>query len=393
MALVSRRVKHLPPYLFSKFQKRKESLQAKGVDVIDLGIGAPDLPTPQFVVDELIKEVGNSANHRYSTYHGDAVFREAVAEFYSRQYGVELDPEKEILALIGSKEGIAHLLQAVIDPGDRVLVPDPGYPVYRTGVQLAGGKVVDLPLDSKAGYVPSYDQVSLVDAEHAKLMLLNYPGNPTAATVNLSTFVEAVAFARRHRLMIAHDAAYDLVTFGDYTAPSLMQVEGAKDVAVEFGSLSKGFGMTGWRIGYVVGNPTLISALTRLKSNIDTCQFLPIQKAAAKALTSDLSEVKAHNAIYEERMEVLHQALTQLGLQAEKPKGTIFIWCKVPQSFSSIDFADYLLETAGVIVTPGTAFGPSGEGYVRISLSVDKDRLKEVADRLAQLDFNKGGSN
>ncbi|WP_217589755.1 aminotransferase class I/II-fold pyridoxal phosphate-dependent enzyme [Lentibacillus saliphilus] len=391
MSLVSRRISQLPPYLFSKLQKRKEALKASGVDVIDLGIGSPDLPTPAFIVEHLIKEARDECNHGYSTYQGDRVFREAVAQYYERQYNVQLDPETEILTLIGSKEGIAHLLQAVIDPGDCVLVPDPGYPVYRTGVHLAGGTVVDLPLDVTGNYVPMYDQVDQAAINQAKLMLLNYPSNPTAATVNLSTFVEAITFAEQNHLMIAHDAAYDLVTFAGYKAPSMMQVPRAKDYAVEFGSLSKGFSMTGWRIGYVVGNRTLIKALSTLKSNIDTSQFLPIQRAAAKALTSDLNDVQTHNAIYEKRMEMMHQALHNVGLKAAKPRGTIFIWSQIPEGFTSAQFADYLLEHAGVIVTPGVAFGPSGEGFVRVALTVGEERLQEVANRLHELDFERGG--
>lgn len=385
MSFVSDKIKNLPPYLFSEFQRRKEQLQKKGMDVIDLGIGAPDLPTPEFVVDRLVEEARNPANHRYPPYSGARDFRETVARFYQKRYGVELDPEQEILTLIGSKEGIANLIQAVINPGDTVLVPDPGYPVYRTGVHLAGGKTADLPLDAANGYVPLFDRVPEDVRETAKLMLLNYPANPTAATVELNTFLEAIAFAKQNNVLAVHDAAYDLVTFGTYKAPSILQAPGAKSHAVEFGSLSKSFSMTGWRIGYVVGNKDVVQALATLKSNIDTSQFLPVQKAAVTALESDLSAVESNNAVYRERMEKIYASLTEMGITVEKPRGTIFVWAAVPKGHTSASFANQMLEEAGVIVTPGSAFGPSGEGYFRIALSVTTERLEEVIRRMKKL--------
>ncbi|MFZ3577964.1 aminotransferase class I/II-fold pyridoxal phosphate-dependent enzyme [Virgibacillus sp. DJP39] len=385
MTFVSEKINTLPPYLFSEFQKRKKELEEKGIDVIDLGIGAPDLPTPDFVIDRLVEEARKPHNHRYSTYSGVQEFKLAVADFYKNHYDVDLDPNTEILALIGSKEGIANVVQAVINPGDSVLVPNPGYPVYRTAVHLAGGKCVDLPLDASNGYEPLFNEVAQKDTDAAKLMFLNYPSNPTAATVDFNVFLKAVSFSRNNDLIAVNDAAYDLVTFNNYTAPSIMQVPGAKNHAVEFGSLSKSFNMTGWRIGYLVGNETIIKALTTLKSNIDTCQFLPIQLAAATALTSDLAVVRANNKVYQERMEKLHKALNEMGLEADKPKGTIFIWAKVPTGHTSASFAGQLLENAGVIVTPGSAFGTAGEGYIRVTLSVTSDRLDEVILRMENM--------
>lgn len=381
---VSKKVKDLPPYLFSRFQKRKEALKAQGVDVIDLGIGAPDLPTPKFIIDKLCEEVQNPSNHRYSPYDGSKEFREAVAYFYQNHYGVELDPDTEILALIGSKEGIANLMQATINPGDRVLIPDPGYPVYQTAVHLAGGRSTYLPLDVDNGYVPMFDRLLAEDIQEAKLMFLNYPGNPTAATVELDTFMEAVAFGEKNQIAVIHDAAYDLVTFDGYKSPSILQVPQAKEVAIEFGSLSKSFNMTGWRIGYVVGNKELIKALHTYKSNIDTSQFLSIQKAAAHALKSDLADVRKHNEIFKERMERMYKGLTESGFQLDKPRGSIFVWPKIPPGYSSEAFAHKLLEEAGIIVTPGTAFGPSGEGYIRISISVELERIDEVIKRIKE---------
>lgn len=385
MTFVSEKINTLPPYLFAEFQKKKKVLEKKGVDVIDLGIGAPDLPTPDFVIDRLVEEVKNPLNHRYSTYSGTQEFRQAVADFYKNHYKVDLDPDTEVLALIGSKEGIANLVQAVINPGDTVLVPNPGYPVYRTAVHLAGGNTVELPLDASNGYQPLLDQVSQVDSEAAKLMFLNYPSNPTAATVDSNVFLEAVSFAKKNNLLVANDAAYDLVTFGDYKAPSVLQAPDAKEYAVEFGSLSKSFNMTGWRIGYLVGNKTVIKALSTLKSNIDTSQFIPVQLAAATALGSDLTSVKANNNVFQKRMEKLYTAFQEMGLEAEKPNGTIFLWSKVPNGYTSASFANQLLESAGVIVTPGSAFGSLGEGYIRIALTVTSERLDEVIKRMKSM--------
>lgn len=392
MAFVSDKVKNLPPYLFSEFQRKKKELEANGVDVIDLGIGAPDLPTPEFVVGKLVEESRISANHGYSTYSGNLEFREAVADFYQRQYGVTLDANSEILTVIGSKEGIANLMHATINPGDAVLVPNPGYPVYRKAVHLAGGESIPLPLDAKNNYEPLYNQVEDAAVQRAKLMLLNYPSNPTAATVNFDTFLKAITFVADNNLLLVHDSAYDMVTFNEYKAPSAMQVTGAKEHAVEFGSLSKSFSMTGWRIGYVVGNKEVNKALATYKSNIDTSQFLPIQKAAAAALRSDFSAVAANNNIYRERMETLHEAFQELGIEAEKPHGTIFLWAKVPDGYTSMSFADKLLHDCGVIVTPGNAFGSRGEGYIRIALTVTTDRLNEVVRRMKKAGFKEVGN-
>lgn len=385
MITVSDRLKDLPPYIFSEFQRKKAELKGRGVDVIDLGIGAPDLPTPDFIYDRLVQEAKNPVNHRYSPYKGCSEFREAVAEYYQKQYAVELDPETEVLALIGSKEGIANLFQALVNPGDAVLIPDPGYPVYRKGVLLAGGESILLPLAQEKGYVPLFRKISKKNRQRAKVMILNYPSNPTAATVELATFQEAAAFTKNNNIYLVNDAAYDLVTFDDYKSPSVLQVSNAKDYAVELGSLSKSFNMTGWRIGYIVGNKHIIKALATLKSNIDSSQFLAVQLAAATALQSDLSAVRKNNVIYKERMEMLYNGLNELGIFTEKVRGTIFLWAKVPSGFSSSSFAEKLLEEAGVIVTPGTAFGPSGEGYIRIALTVSKERLEEVINRLRKL--------
>lgn len=389
MKHVSKKVRDLPPYLFSEIQKRKKVLEGKGMDVIDLGIGAPDLPTPDFVIDELIHAAQEAENHRYAAYDGSMEFKEAVASFYQQHYGVELNPKTEVLTLIGSKEGIANVTQAVLNPNDVALIPNPGYPVYKTAVTLAGGKPVEFPLKKENNYLPSFNEIDDI-AKEAKLMFLNYPSNPTSATVHLSTFLETVTFAKKHDLLLINDAAYDLVTFNGYRSPSILQVPEAKDYAIEFGSLSKSFNMTGWRIGYVVGNEATIDALTTLKSNIDTSQFIPIQKAAAKALASDLTAVEQNNRVLEERMETMHKALTDLGIEADKPKGTIFIWAKVPSGLTSFQFTEKLLNKAGVIVTPGTAFGSMGEGFVRMAITVTKERLIEAIERMKMLHLQEG---
>lgn len=387
MITVSDRLKRLPAYVFSEFQRKKAELESKGVDVIDLGIGAPDIPTPGFIYERLALEAKNPDNHRYPPYSGCSEFREAVAAFYKKQYDVDLDPETEVLALIGSKEGIANFFQAFLNPGDAVLVPDPGYPVYQTSVVLAGGESILLPLDQDNGYVPQLSKISRKNRQRAKLMVLNYPSNPTGATIELNNFMEAATFSRNNNILLVNDAAYDLIAFDGYKAPSVMQVPNAKDIAVEFGSLSKSFNMTGWRIGYVVGNKDVIKALATLKSNIDSSQFLPVQLAAATALQSDLSAVRENSLIFQERMELLCAALNEMGIKAEKTRGTIFLWAKVPDGFTSGSFADKLLEEAGVMVTPGSAFGVSGEGYFRIALTVSKERLKEVIKRLRKLEW------
>ncbi|GGC98517.1 aminotransferase class I/II-fold pyridoxal phosphate-dependent enzyme [Pontibacillus salipaludis] len=387
MTFVSQKVNSLPPYLFSVFHQKKKELEAQGIDVIDLGIGAPDLQTPSFIIDRLTEEVKKSAHHKYSPYSGIQEFKEAVARFYKNYHGVSLNPETEILTLIGSKEGLANLIRAVVDPGDSVLLPDPGYPVYQSAVHLAYGNSIRLPLDPFNGYTPMYEKLSQEEIQNTKVMLLNYPSNPTGATVEYRTFLEAFTFAKKHGLCLAHDAAYSLVTFGGYKAPSLLEVPGAKDIAVEFGSLSKSFNMTGWRIGYVAGSPELIRAMSIIKSNTDTSQFIPIQQAGATALNSDFSTVKENNHIYEERLESILHVLKELNIQAEKPRGTFFVWAKVPNGYSSQTFAEKLLNEAGVIVTPGHAFGKGGEGYFRLSLCVPTDRLNEAVQRMQALDW------
>ncbi|MFJ7973606.1 LL-diaminopimelate aminotransferase [Psychrobacillus sp. NPDC096389] len=380
----SNRMGQIPPYLFAEINKKKAAMVKAGVDIIDLGIGDPDLPTPPHIVDKLAEELKEPSNFKYPSFIGCVEYRQAVADFYSRQYKVELDPETEILALIGSKEGIAHLIPALIDPGDYVLIPDPSYPVYRMATLLANGQYYDMPLLKENNFEPDFSLIPKAILDQSKLMFLNYPGNPTSATVDIEFFKRAVLFSQKHGIPIAHDSAYNMVTFSGYTAPSILQVAGAKDVAVEFGSFSKTYNMTGLRIGYVVGNKEIIKALTILKSNTDTGQFTAVQKAAAFALNSDQSCIEEHNNIYKERMDATIEGLATIGIKVDPPKGSFFVWAQVPEGYTSTEFVTNVLEKTGVILTPGNAFGPSGEGYFRLSLSVPNERLFEAINRIKE---------
>lgn len=384
VSFISKRIGQIPPYLFAEINKKKAAMIESGVDIIDLGIGDPDLPTPKHILDKMVEELQDPYQLKYPSFTGCAEFRNAVADFYLRQYGVKLDPETEVLALIGSKEGIAHLIPTLIDPGDYVLIPDPSYPVYRMATMLANGQYYNMPLTKDNNFEPDFTAIPKEILEQSRLMLLNYPGNPTAATVDLSFFNQAIEFAQKHQIPIAHDSAYNMVTFDEYKAPSILQAEGAKEVAVEFGSLSKTYNMTGFRIGYVVGNKQIIKALSILKSNTDTGQFTPIQKAAAFALNSDQGCVAKHNQIYKQRMLSMVEGFKSIGVKAEPPKGSFFIWAPVPKGYTSTEFVTNVLEQTGVILTPGNAFGPSGEGYFRVSLSVPSERLHEAIERIKQ---------
>ncbi|MYL19549.1 aminotransferase class I/II-fold pyridoxal phosphate-dependent enzyme [Halobacillus litoralis] len=382
MIPLSKQVQSLPAYLFSLFHKKKMALTAQGIDVIDLGIGAPDLSTPPFIIDKLIQEVRKPENHKYPPYQGCAEFKQAVSDVYQRRFQVPLDMDREILALIGSKEGIAHLIQSVLDPGDGVLSPDPGYPVYQSAVHLAYGVTIPYTLNPEENFAPAFDHISERDCARAKLMILNYPNNPTGGTVDLETYEKAVRFAKKNQLILLQDAAYDLVTFGDYHSPSLLQAEGGKDVGIEFGSLSKSFNMAGWRIGYAAGNEELIQGLALVKSNRDTGQFPAVQKAGAAALNSSFDSVLTNNRTYDMRFNIILPELEEMNIMAEKPRGTFFIWARVPEGYTSQSFAEKMLDEAGIILTPGTAFGQQGEGYIRISLTHPVERLHEAVLRM-----------
>ncbi len=381
----AKRIEKVPPYLFAEIDRKRQEAVASGVDVISLGIGDPDLPTPDFIIDRLVREARDPSTHRYPPYEGIPAFRQAVAGYYARRFGVELDPDKEVIALIGSKEGLAHLAWAFVDRGDVALVSDPGYPVYGTHTLLAGGEAVPLPLLPERGFLPDLDAVSPDVRRRASVMFLCYPNNPTAGTADLDFFRQAVAFARENEILFVHDSAYIEITYDGYRAPSVLEVEGAKDVAIEFGSLSKPFNMTGWRLGYAVGSREAVSALGIVKTNTDSGQFAAIQRAGVEALTNPASRsfIDKMCSVYQSRRDLAVRTLKSLGCPVPVPRGSFYIWAPVPKGYTSVGFAAHVLDKAGVIVTPGSAYGARGEGYFRISLTLADNRLEEALRRVA----------
>lgn len=385
----SQRMEKLGPYLFSAIGAKVRELKAKGIQVISLGIGDPDVPTPDPIVLELIRsvtDVNDPDRFRYGSDWPLDVFPKAVAEYYRKRFGVEIDPQSEVVPLIGSKEGIAHIALCYLDPGDVALVPEPGYPVYKIGALLALAESYPMPLLSERNWTPNFSAIPSDVLKRAKLLWLNYPNNPTAACVTLEFFEEAVAFAKEHGLLICHDAAYVDITYDGYVAPSILQVPGAKEVAIEFGSLSKPFAMTGWRIGWAVGNPEAVRLLATVKDNIDSGIFRPIQRAGAKALQlwcQDPSIIRPVVDTYQRRRDFVLRALREAGIQVETPKGSLYIWAPIPDGFSnSQEFATFLLEQAHVAITPGGGYGPAGEGYFRISLTYPDSVIAEAVERI-----------
>lgn len=378
------RIKKIPPYLFAQIDKKIADLKKAGVDVISLGVGDPDLPTPPNIIEALKRACEDPVCHRYPEYEGSLEFRQAVAAYYSRRYGVDLDPENEVMALIGSKEGIAHIFLAYIDPGDYALIPDPGYPVYRTATIFAGGIPYPVPLERENNFLPDFSKIDSDIARKAKIMFLCYPNNPTAAVADKKFFEEAVDFAKTYDLVICHDSAYADVTYDGYRAPSILSVDGAKEVAIEFGSLSKPYRMTGWRIGYAVGSKEIVSALGIIKTNVDSGQFTAVQKAAVEALTGPQDSVDEMLSVFKRRRDLVVEALRSMGFDVETPKGTFYVWVPVPRGFTSTSFAEMLIEKAGVVVSPGNAYGEYGEGYFRISLTTPDDRIEEALKRMKE---------
>lgn len=378
----AQRLKQLPPYVFVEIDQAKQQLQQAGKDVIDLGVGDPDLPTPAPIIQRLQQAAEDPANHRYSFTEGLPALREAIAQWYQRRFGVTLDPTTEVLPLLGSKEGIAHLPLALANPGDAVLVPDPCYPPYRSGTVFAGADVVSMPLEADNAFLPDFGSISQKAARRAKLMFLNYPNNPTAAIATEACFEEAIQLAQEFGLVIAHDAAYSEIAFDGVRPLSFLQIPGAKEVGVEFHSLSKTYNMTGWRVGWVCGNAAVLSALCQLKTNLDSGLFGAIQWAAVEALQSDPATLQDTVVVYRHRRDALIDSLEQAGWNIPKPKATFYVWAPVPGGESSMEFAKRLLGRAQVIVTPGVGFGPSGEGFVRLSLTAPVERLQEAAARI-----------
>ena len=381
---LSQRLQSLPPYHFAAYNKKIADLRAAGVDVINLSIGDPDLPTPPEVLETLTQSALEPLNQRYPEYAGMPALREAFATWFGRRFGVELDPAREVLPLIGSKEGLAHLPMAVMNPGDIALMPDPQYPVYPTAVALAGGENVMVPLDAARGWLPDLAAIPAEAARRAKTLWLNYPNNPTGACAPLAFFEDAVRFAREHDILLVHDMAYAEVTFDGAKPPSILQAPGAMEVAVEFHSLSKAYNMAGFRIGMLVGNATIVEGMTRLKSNLDTGIFRPIQHAAIRALGLPQSWLDARNAIYQRRRDRVVAACRKLGMHVATPDAGLYIWPRIPDpaGTTSAQFALDLLERAQVAVTPGTNFGPRGEGYLRVTLTAPDERIDEAMARM-----------
>jgi len=376
------RLKKVPPYLFVEIDRLKNEKLKKGADIIDLGIGDPDLPTPSEIVEVAKKALENPAFHRYPSNQGSEFFRKACANYMKRRFGVEFDPETEVSALIGSKEGIAHFPLAFVNPGDVVLCPEPAYPVYHLGTLFAGGEPYYLPLLWENNFFPDLGSISKEVLERAKILWLNYPNNPTGAVATREFFAEAISFAKRYGLILAHDAAYVEMYFEE-PALSIFEVDGARDVAIEFHSLSKTFCMTGWRIGFAVGKKELVQGLAKVKSNIDSGVFTAIQYAGAYALENLEKIVPPLRAVFKERRDYLAKALQELGFELKIPQATFYLWVKVPKGFTSTDFCRKLLEELDLVVTPGNGFGASGEGYFRIALTVGVDTLKRAVERLS----------
>ena len=381
----AKRINALPPYLFAEIDRRKREASARGVDLIDLGIGDPDIPTPAPIVEKLIECASKPANHRYPSSFGMPEFREAAARWYQRRFNVPLDPGKEVVSLIGSKEGIGNMAVAFVDPGDIVLVASPCYPVYHIGTAFNGGKNYFLPLKKENQFLPDLDSIPVDVAKQAKLLWINYPNNPTAAVADRAFFQRVIDFANQNNVIVCHDAAYTEMGYDGYRPMSFLELEGAKQVGIEFHSLSKTFNMTGWRIGMAVGNADLVAGLAQAKSNLDSGIFQAVQEAGIEALKLGDKIVEPSRRIYQERRDILVDGLRAVGLECEKPRATFYVWVTAPKGMSSAEFTAKLLDEAGVVTTPGNGFGAAGEGYVRFTVCVDKERLKEVAERIRQV--------
>ncbi|MCD6256989.1 LL-diaminopimelate aminotransferase [Candidatus Aerophobetes bacterium] len=379
------RLTKLPPYLFAQLDETKRKLKEKGKEIIDLSIGDPDIPTPEPVIYRLIEASKNPVNHRYPSYEGLLSFREEVRKWYLNRFDVSLDPDGEILTLIGSKEGIAHISLGLLNPGDIALIPEPAYPVYQAGVIFANARPYYISLKEDRGFLPSLEEIDPEVASRAKLMWINYPNNPTGAIVKDDFFQKVVRFAKKFNIIVCHDLAYSEISYDGYKAPSLLQVEGAKEIGVEFHSLSKSFNMTGWRIGFVVGNRELINILRQVKTNVDSGVFQAVQEAGIEALKLGEKLTEKIKNIYRKRRDLFVEGLRKLGWKVNMPLATFYLWIRIPGGKSSIEFTQYLLEECGIMVTPGVGFGPSGEGYIRIALTVNEEKLKEALNRLEKI--------
>jgi len=384
---VATRIKTLPPYLFAAIDKMKQAAIARGVDIINLGIGDPDLPTPAPIIESLAQAAKNPKHHQYPSYEGMLSFRKAVADWYQRRFGVKLDAADEVLTLIGSKEGIGHIHLAFVDPGDVVLVPSPGYPVYPVGTSFCGGVSHLMPLTKANGFLPDLNAIPKEVARKAKLMWLNSPNNPTSVVMTKEYFKRVVAFAQEHQIIVCHDAAYSEIYYDGQRPASFMEVDGAKDVGVEFHSLSKTYNMTGWRLGFAVGHKEVLAGLGKVKSNLDSGVFEAVQAAGITALGLDDAVTNTIRKTYQERRDTLIPGLKQLALEVDAPPAAFYVWVAVPKGYTSASFTAHLLEKAGIVTTPGNGFGAPGEGYIRMTVCTSKDRLAEAVERIKKAGF------
>jgi LL-diaminopimelate aminotransferase len=379
----ARRLDAVPPYLFAELERKIEEREKAGIDVISLGIGDPDLPTPEPVIEALARAARDPGTHQYPSNRGTDGFREAVAGFYRERFGVEIDAASEVIPVLGGKEGVAHVALVCLDPGDAALAPDPGYPPYTSGPVFSGANVHYLPLVEENDFLPELD-----GAPAGNLLFLNYPNNPTGATADVAFFDRAVSFARERGLIVVHDNAYSEICFDGYQAPSFLEADGAKDVGVEIFSLSKGWNMTGWRAGWIAGNSEIVEGYRHLKTNLDSGMFEAVQAAAIAALTEARDFPREMSKVYQRRRDLVAETLRSIGLDVEPPRATPYFWARVPEGHTSASFADLVLERANVVVSPGNAYGPSGEGFVRISLTVADERLEEAVDRIASIELD-----
>lgn len=383
--MYAERINSLPPYLFATIDRARQDAIKKGVDVINLSIGDPDMPTPSHIVEAMRKSLGNPARHRYPSYEGMISFRDAAAKWYKKTMNIDLDPENEVLTLIGSKEGIAHIPLAFLNPGDVSLVPNPGYPVYNIGSILADGKPFKMPLLEENDFLPDLDAIPSDVAKKAKIMFLNYPNNPTSATATAKFFEEVVNFANEYEVLVIHDNAYSEMTYDGYKAPSFLNTSGAKEVGIEMHSLSKTYNMTGWRLGFAVGNRDILAGLGKVKTNVDSGAFEAVQEAGIVALSGPQDCVHEMNRVYKERRDALITGLNELGLDVKPPRATFYVWARVRGK--SLDFTKMLLEKAGIVATPGVGFGEYGEGYIRFALTQSVERINEAVERMRKLEI------
>ena len=378
----SQRLEKIPPYLFAQIDKKIDEAKEKGINIISLGIGDPDMPTLPNIVGAMHEAIYKPENHDYPPYQGTKEFRKASANWMKKRFNVELDYDSEMLALIGSKEGLAHVFFAFVDSNDIVLVPDPGYPVYKNGTILAGGEIYLMPLLAQNNFLPNFEKIPPEIAKRAKLMFLNYPNNPTGAVADLEFYQKAVDFAKKYDILICNDQAYSEMTYDNYIAPSILEIEGAKDCAIEFYSHSKSYNMTGWRIGFACGNKEAIKALGTIKNNIDSGVFKAIQEAGIEAYNTPKSEIEKLNKIYQKRRNIVENALKELGWNIKPTKGTFYLWLPTPNNMPSADFCEMLIERTGVVVVPGVGYGENGEGYFRIALTKDEKTIQEAMERI-----------